>query len=226
MREPLRMGIPPALTRSPSPVASSPSARRRGATSRRSRRPGRARSGTRTPRSPSGGALSCARPPCAAKVDTPGSAIVVVLVRGTEVVQVGRAREPLRPQPRLPDASPARRGGRCRARRAPAASGSRCRRRERSTGRARGARRRSAFGPRRRSNAVVPWPIPKRKSLRPCAMNTGVVTEPSLARLERSAAHGRAAAAFPVRTAACRAASDGSRLRPGIAAASPATRPD
>ena len=81
----------------------------------------------------------------------------------------------------------------------------------------------STFGPFSRANARVPWSIPKRKSRRPCAMKTGVVTEPSFERLERAAAHGRTAALFPAKAAAWTASSAGSRLLGGIDPARPAT---
>src|SRR5262245_51876791 len=72
----------------------------------------------------------------------------------------------------------------------------------------------------------MPWSIPNRKSRRPWAMNTGVVTEPSFERLERSAAHGLTAAVFPAKAAAVNDASDGSRRASGIELDRPATRPD
>ena len=68
--------------------------------------------------------------------------------------------------------------------------------------------------------------MPNRKSRRPCARKTGVVTEPSFERLERSAAHGLTAAALPANVAAWIAASDGSRFASGIEPASPARSPD
>ena len=57
-------------------------------------------------------------------------------------------------------------------------------------------------------------------------MYTGVVTEPSFDRLDRSSAHGFTAAAFPAKAAACTATSDGSRFSGGIEPARPATSPD
>jgi hypothetical protein len=57
-------------------------------------------------------------------------------------------------------------------------------------------------------------------------MKTGVVTAPSFFRLERSAAHGLTAAAFPARAAACTATIEGSRFASGIDAERPATSPD
>ena len=67
--------------------------------------------------------------------------------------------------------------------------------------------------------------MPKRKSRRPWAMKTGVVTEPSFERLERSAAHGSTAAAFPAKAAPARASSDGSRRSAGSSRREPSDDP-
>ena len=57
-------------------------------------------------------------------------------------------------------------------------------------------------------------------------MKTGVVTDASLARLDRASAHGRTVAVSPANAAAVTAASDGSRRASGIELESAATRPD